>query len=186
MLSTEVPHPAGSGNGTRSESSVREMCHRICTSLQQGNRFYSRYFIVPKKDGGLRPILDLRVLNDASSNVNFETNRPTDQIRGVVCHNRSQGRILSHIHHSMSQEVPEVRFWGQSIPVLGSSVRSSIITLHFHKMRRCSPSTSSASGYSHYELHRRLVDSSSVASAGSTASRYRAGPYERVGVRAKR
>ncbi len=25
--------------------------------------FYSRYFIVPKKDGGLRPILDLRVLN---------------------------------------------------------------------------------------------------------------------------
>ncbi len=27
--------------------------------------FYSRYFIVPKKDGGLRPILDLRVLNDS-------------------------------------------------------------------------------------------------------------------------
>ncbi|XDV45554.1 hypothetical protein PO909_013639 [Leuciscus waleckii] len=26
--------------------------------------FYSRYFIVPKKDGGLRPILDLRVLNE--------------------------------------------------------------------------------------------------------------------------
>ncbi len=25
--------------------------------------FYSRYFIVPKKSGGLRPILDLRVLN---------------------------------------------------------------------------------------------------------------------------
>ncbi|KAI2647437.1 Transposon Ty3-G Gag-Pol polyprotein [Labeo rohita] len=25
--------------------------------------FYSRYFIVPKKDGGLRPILDLRLLN---------------------------------------------------------------------------------------------------------------------------
>ena len=25
--------------------------------------FYSRYFKVPNKDGGLRPILDLRVLN---------------------------------------------------------------------------------------------------------------------------
>ncbi len=27
--------------------------------------FYSRYFIVPKKDGGLRPIVDLQVLNDS-------------------------------------------------------------------------------------------------------------------------
>lgn len=27
--------------------------------------FYSPYFIIPKKGGGLRPILDLRVLNQA-------------------------------------------------------------------------------------------------------------------------
>ena len=27
------------------------------------NGFYSRYFAVPKKDGGIRPILDLRLLN---------------------------------------------------------------------------------------------------------------------------
>ncbi len=120
--------------------------------------FYSRYFIVPKMDGGLRPILDLRVLNDSYhaaqvQNVNFETNRGTDQIRGLVCHDRSQGCILPHIHPSMSQEVPEVRFWGQSISVSGSSIRPSIITPHFHEMRRCSPGASSASGYSHYELH---------------------------------
>ncbi len=66
-------------------------------------------------------------------NVNFETNRATDQIRGLVFHNRSQGRILPHIHPSVSQEVPEVRFWGQSIPISGSSVRPSIITPHFHE-----------------------------------------------------
>ena len=46
----------------------------ICTLLQKGaiqvvpskdilDGFYSRYFLVPKKDGGLRPILDLRDLN---------------------------------------------------------------------------------------------------------------------------
>ncbi len=82
----------------------------------------------------------------------------------------------------MSQEVPEVRFWGQSKPISGSSVRTSIITPQFHKM--CG--ASSASGYLHYELHRRLVDSSSVTSVGSSASRCRSCPHERVGVMANR
>ncbi len=45
----------GSGNGTESESSVRERGHIICTSIQQGKWVYSRYFIVPKKDGGCVP-----------------------------------------------------------------------------------------------------------------------------------
>ncbi len=52
-------------------------------------------------------------------------------------------------------------------------------------MRRCSPGASSASGYLHYELHQRLVDSSSVTSVGSAASRCRSGPHERVGDTAK-
>ncbi len=191
MFFTEVAPPAGSGNGTRSESSVREGGHRICTSLQQGNQVYSRYFIVPKEGWGVVPHFrssSSEPLHHAAQvqNFLFATNHATDQIRGLVCHDRSQGRILPHIHPSVSQEVPEVRFWGQSIPVLGSSVRPSIITPHFHEMRRCSPGTSSASGYSHYELHRRLVDSSSVASVGSVASRCRAGPHDRVGVTAKR
>ncbi len=33
---------------------------------------YRRYFIVPKKDGGLRPILDLRVLNDSIMQLKFK------------------------------------------------------------------------------------------------------------------
>ncbi len=86
----------------------------------------------------------------------------------------------------MSQEVPEVCFWGQSIPISGSSVRPSIFTPHFLKMRRFSPGASSASGYLHYELHRRLVYSSSVASVGSVTLRCLSGPHERVGVAAKR
>ncbi len=34
--------------------------------------FYNRYFIVPKKDGGLRPILDLRVLNVSIMKLKFK------------------------------------------------------------------------------------------------------------------
>ncbi len=179
--------PAGSGNGTRSESSVRERGHRICASLQQANRVLQPVFHSSKEGLGvashfrsssserLRPAAQVQ-------NLNFETNRATDQIRGLVCHDRSQGLILPHIHPSVSQEVPELRFWGQSIPISVSSIRPSIITPHFDEMRRCSPGASSASGYSHYELHRQLVDSSSVASVGSAASRCRSGPHERSGV----
>ncbi len=34
--------------------------------------FYSHYFIVPKKDGGLRPILDLRLLNRSVMRLKFK------------------------------------------------------------------------------------------------------------------
>ena len=33
------------------------------SQVQSEGGLYSRYFLVPKKDGGLRPILDLRQLN---------------------------------------------------------------------------------------------------------------------------
>ncbi len=39
--------------------------------MRQG--FYSPYFIVPKKGGGLRPILDLRVLNRALHKLPFKS-----------------------------------------------------------------------------------------------------------------
>ncbi len=142
--------PAGSGNGTGNKSSVREMGHRICTSLQQGNRILQPVFHSSKEGwrdaSHFRSLSSERIHHEAQvQNVNFETNRVTDQIRGLVCYYRSQGRILSHIHPSVSQEVPEVCFWGKSIPVSGSSIRPSIITPHFHKMRRCSPGAFSAS-----------------------------------------
>ncbi|KAI2668514.1 Transposon Ty3-G Gag-Pol polyprotein [Labeo rohita] len=48
--------------------------------------FYSRYFIVPKKDGGLRPILDLRLLNRSVMRLKFKMLT----IKQVVSHIRSE------------------------------------------------------------------------------------------------
>ncbi len=110
--------PAGSGNGTGNKSSVRERGHIICTSLQQGNRIQPVFHSF--KEGWrvashFRSSSSERIRHAAQvQNVNFETNRVTNQIRGLVCHDRTQGRILSYIHSSMSQEVPEVRFWGKA------------------------------------------------------------------------
>ncbi len=63
---------AGSGYGTRSESPIKEGGHRGGPSSREGIRVYSRYFIVPKKDGGLRPIIDLRQLNHSVSQLKFK------------------------------------------------------------------------------------------------------------------
>ncbi|XP_032365670.1 uncharacterized protein LOC116682766 [Etheostoma spectabile] len=51
-----------------------------------GSGFYSRYFLVPKKDGGLRPILDLRVLNRSLRRYRFKMLT----IPAIVCHIRSE------------------------------------------------------------------------------------------------
>lgn len=51
----------GSGHGTRSTGSSAKGDYRTGASRESG--FYSQYSIVPKKDGGLGPSLDLRQLN---------------------------------------------------------------------------------------------------------------------------
>ncbi len=156
---------------------------------------YSRYFIVPKKDVGLCPILDLRVLNDSIMQFKFKMLT----LRQIVPQIRSEDWFVTidlkdaYLHTST---LPCHRkflrfafggiyqFWGD-IPISGSSVRPSIITPHFHEMHRYGPGASSSTGYSHNEPHQRLVDSSLVASVGSPASRCCSCSHERVGVMAK-
>lgn len=50
---------------------------------QSQNGFYSRYFLVPKRDGGLRPILDLCALNRYMRQYKFRMLTYTGLIRLV-------------------------------------------------------------------------------------------------------
>ncbi|XP_062409095.1 uncharacterized protein LOC134100063 [Sardina pilchardus] len=45
------------------ESLLKQNAVRIVPQNEAHSGFYSRYFVVPKRDGGSRPILDLRALN---------------------------------------------------------------------------------------------------------------------------
>ena len=50
---------------------VKEAIERVPLPYRESG-FYSRYFIVPKKDGGLRPIIDLRHLNRSLRRFRFK------------------------------------------------------------------------------------------------------------------
>ncbi len=51
---------------------LRKEAIEVVPPHKRESGFYSQYFIVPKKDGGLCPILDLRQLNRSVSRLKFK------------------------------------------------------------------------------------------------------------------
>ncbi len=124
---------AGSGYGTRSESPIWEGGHRGGPSSREGIRVLQPVFHSSQegwqvasdhRSASTEPLSQSAEVQDAHAEASCVTN----QVQGLVCHDRSKRRILPRIHPSVSQEVPKVRFWGQSIPISGSSLRSSTLT----------------------------------------------------------
>ncbi len=73
----------------------------IVPPAQSESGFYSHYFLVPKKDSGLRPILDLRLLKSHPDEKivqydHFETDPLANMPRGLVCVAGSERRLFSH------------------------------------------------------------------------------------------
>ncbi len=182
---------AGSGYGTRSESPIKEGGHRGGPSSREGIRVLQPVFHSSQegwrvasdhRSASTEPLSQSAEVQDAHAKASCVTN----QVRGLVCHDRSKRRILPRFHPSVSQEVPKVRFWGQSIPISGSSLRSSTLTPHVYKSSGCSTSSVEAAGHPHTKLYRRLADSSSVGDGGGETSRCRPRSYGTVGVETKR
>ncbi|KAI2652644.1 ORF V: Enzymatic polyprotein [Labeo rohita] len=92
----------------------------------------------------------------------------------------------TYFHGSiLPQQIPEVCFQGQSIPISGSSLRPSTLTQYVYEVCGCSPDHSSSPGHSHTRLHRRLADLSAVGESSGSTSRCRPRPHESVGVKTK-
>ncbi len=143
---------AGSGYGTRSESPIKEGGHRGGPSSREGIRVLQPVFHSSQegwrvasdhRSASTEPLSQSAEVQDAHAEASCVTN----QVQGLVCHDRSKRRILPRIHPSVSQEVPKVRFWGQSIPISGSSLRSSTLTPHVYKSSGCSTSSIEAAGH---------------------------------------
>lgn len=148
---------AGSSDGTKSRLPSEEGSHRTDPSSRHRVRVLQPLLHCSKK--GWRAASDIRSkrakslgTNTEIQNVDDQQHRVTNTVRGLVCHDRSEGRILSHIHPSKSQEVPEIRLRGQGVSVQGSSVRPSALTPHVYQSSRRGFGSASATRHSYSQL----------------------------------
>ncbi len=126
--------------------------------------FYSPYFIVPKKGGGLRPILDLCVLNRALHKLPFRmlTQRRifNASVRSIVRSDRPEGRVHSCLNPPSTQNrflrfAFEGRAYQYKVLPFGLIPVASCL----HQGRGGSPSSIKGSRHSRSQLPRRLAQS---------------------------
>ncbi len=104
--------------------------------------FFSSYFLVPKRDGGLRPILDLRRLNFSLYKGKFKMltmKTIMSQIQGgnwfVTIDLKDAYFHIQVVQRH--QEVPSIRLWREGLPIQGPSLRSGLGAKNIHKMHGC-------------------------------------------------
>ncbi len=165
---------AGSVVRTRSKYSSEEEGHRGSPSSRQ--RIWVLQPVLHCSEEGWWVVSDFRSASVESlshatevQDAHYQTGRVSDQVRGLVRHDRSKRCIFPCLHPSSTQEFPEVCFRGQSLPISGSSVRPCTLTPNFHKVCGCCSGYTATPGHPHTKLYRRLVNSSSIrVDGGST------------------
>ncbi len=143
---------------------------------------FSRYFLIPKRDGGLRPILDLRRFNFSLYKGKFKmltikTIMSQVQGGGLVCHHRPKGCVFSHPGRSKTQEVPSVCLWREGLPIQGPALRPGFGAENIYEMHGCCTGPFEAPGHSCTELSGRLAHSDSFQGASESPQGYCSRPH---------
>ncbi len=102
--------------------------------------FFSHYFLVPKRDGGLRPILDLRRLNFSLYKKKFKIlmmKTIMSQIQGGDWFVTIDLCVFPHPGRSATQEVLSVCLWREGLPIQGPALRPGLGAENVHEMHGC-------------------------------------------------
>lgn len=104
----------------------------LLDSLSQG--LYSRYFLVPKRDRGLQPIMNLRGLNLHLNNKKFHMKTP-QSIFPFIPENMWMALecVFPHLNPSVMQEVPQVCIRQLQLPVCSSAFQPVLFTQGNHQ-----------------------------------------------------
>ncbi len=125
---------AGSGNGT-SRYSYEEGDHRGQGSTAVTSSFRRRMGVASYSISEIiKPLSHETQVQDAY----YQASRVSNQVRGLVCDNRSERRLLPYIHSSSTPKVPKGCFEGQIIPI---SVLSFGLALSHRTFTKCVDAT---------------------------------------------
>ncbi len=143
----------GSGYGTRSRHSLEEGGHRGGPSSRKGVRVLQPVLHSSKEGWRVASYFRSRSVEPLShatevQDAHHQAGHVSDQVRGLVCHDRSKGCILPCLHPSHSQEVPEV-----CLPISGSSLQPCTLTPHFYEVCGCCSGSPVTPGHPHTQLH---------------------------------
>lgn len=127
MRSHHVNCSPGLSGGT---SSLQKQAIRVVYLSEAQDGWHSWYFLVPKRNRGLCPILDMHPLNkdackDACIPQIQDAHKSAADIvrasRQLVHHHRPKGCVISCAHVPQSQKVPEITFFWSSRSALSLS-----------------------------------------------------------------
>ncbi len=119
--------------------------------------FYSPYFIVPKKRGGLRPILDLRVLNRALHKLPFKMRTRRRIIKCIQPQDWFAAIDLKDAYFHVSILLRHRPFLRSGMAVQGPPLRALPVSPCVHEGRRRCPYPVTGGGCQDPQLPRRLA-----------------------------
>ncbi len=139
--------------------------------------FFSRYFLVPKRDGGLSTAFEFFPLQREVQDADDKNHHVSGPGRGLVCHHRPESCVFSHPGRSKTQEVPSVCLWREGLPIQGPPLRPGFGAENVYKMHGCCTGPFEAPGRSCTELSGRQAHSGSLQGVCESSQGYRSRPH---------
>ncbi len=121
------------------ETILRKEAIEVVPPHNTESGFYSRYFIVSEEgwrsaSNSRSKTTELLSHETQVQDAYYQASRVPDQVRGLVCDDRSERRLLPHIHSSSTLEVLEVRFRGKAYQYRVLPFGLAHSPTHFHKV----------------------------------------------------
>ena len=147
---------------------AKKAIHQVQTHTPSNRGFISSIFIVPKKDGGNRPVINLKPLNQFLIQEHFKMEE-IHMLRDLLkqndsCKDRPQRRLPNCANLERSSEIPSISVEGNTARICLPPLWVSHSPQGVHKVDETSTSGFKTTGYLSNNLPRRYTNYGTIAS----------------------